>query len=98
MRRVGIAVEQLDDVFGALHERFVHRLAGDHGSHGDAAVGEALGECHQVRSNAELLGGERRAGTPEAGDDFVEYQQDAVAVADLADALQVALRRNQHAG
>ena len=48
--------------------------------------------------HAELLRGERRAGAAEAGDDLVEYQQDAVPVADLAQALQIALRRNQHAG
>jgi hypothetical protein len=34
----------------------------------------------------------------EAGDDLVEDQQDAVLGADLAQALQVALGRRQHAG
>ena len=41
---------------------------------------------------------ERRAESAEAGDDFVEDEQDAVAVADLANALEIALRRNEHAG
>ena len=36
--------------------------------------------------------------TAEAGDDLVENQQDAVLGADLAQALQVALGRRQHAG
>ena len=39
-----------------------------------------------------------RAGAAEAGDHLVEYQQDAVPVADLAQALEVAARRDQHAG
>ena len=34
---------------------------------------------------------------PEARDDFVEHQQDAVCVADLAQPLQVSLRRHEHA-
>ncbi len=41
----------------------------------------------------------QRAGAPHAAHDLVEDQQDAVAVADLADALEVALdRRNRAAG
>src|SRR5262249_39217267 len=46
----------------------------------------------------ELLRGKRRACPPETRDDFVEDQENAVFVADLADPLQIALRRNQHAG
>jgi hypothetical protein len=45
----------------------------------------------QVRRDAEGLRGEGLAGAAEAGDDLVEDQQDAVPVADLAQALQVAL-------
>ena len=40
----------------------------------------------------------RLAEAAEAGDHFVENQQDAVLRADLAQLLQIALRRNQHAG
>ena len=48
--------------------------------------------------HAEIVGGERRAEAAEAGDDLVEDQQDAVLVADLAQPLEIALRRDQHAG
>ena len=49
--------------------------------------------------DAEIVGGERRAEAAEAGDDLVEDQQDAVLVADLAQLLQIAFRRqDQHAG
>ena len=37
-------------------------------------------------------------GAPEAGDHLVEHEQDAVRVADLAQPLQIALRRHQAAG
>ena len=43
-------------------------------------------------------GGERLAQAAEAGDHLVEDEQDAVPRADLAQPLEVALRRHQHAG
>ena len=49
-------------------------------------------------SHVEFLRGERRAGAPEARDDFVEDQQDAVLVADLAQSLEITLRRQHDAG
>ena len=49
-------------------------------------------------SNAEIVGRERRAEPSEAGDHLVEDQQDAVLGADFAQLLQIALRRDQHAG
>jgi len=45
-----------------------------------------------------MRGGERRAEAAEAGDDLVEDEQDAVLVADRAQALEIALGRQQHAG
>ncbi len=98
MRRVGVAVEQLDDVLGAAHEGVVDALAHDDARHRHGAGGDALGERDHVRDDAVALGRERGAQTAEAGDDLVEDQQDAVLVADLAQALEVALRRRQHAG
>ncbi len=44
------------------------------------------------------LRGERLAGAAEAGDHLVEHEQDAVRVADLAQPLEIALRRHQAAG
>ena len=56
----------------------------------DTALKIALA-YHRVR-------GEGLAGAAESGDYFVEYQQDAVLVADLAQLLQITFRRHQHAG
>ena len=98
VRRIGVAVEQLDGCLRPLHEGVVDGLLGDDGAHRLRAVGQALGAGDQVRRHAELLRGERRAGAPEARDDFIEDQQDAVLVADLAQPLQVADRRGQNAG
>ena len=55
---------------------------------GNDAVGEALGGGDDVRRDAEIVGGERRAEAAEAGDDLVEDQQDAVLVADRASRLR----------
>ena len=98
MGGIGVAVEELDEVFRPVHEGVVDALLGHHSAHGYGAVGQALGHAHQVGSDAEGLRRKGRAGAAEAGDDLVEDQQDAVPVADLAQALQVALRRHQHAG
>ena len=92
-------MEEFDRPFGGgPDDRVVHALADRHGAHRLRAVGDALGHGHQVGGHAEALRGERLAGTAEAADHFVEHQQDAVRVADLAQPLQVALRRNQDAG
>ena len=98
MAGIGVAVEQLDRVLGAVHERIVDRLPHDHAAHRHRARGDALGERDHVGDDAVALGGEGEAEPPEAGDDFVEDQQNAVFVADRAQFLQIALGRRQHAG
>ena len=98
MRRVGIAVEQLDHVLRPLHEGVVDALARQHAAHRHGAGGDALGEGDEVGRDAVAFGGKRIAHAAEAGDHFVEDQEDAVLVADLAQPLEVALRRRQHAG
>ena len=81
MRRIGVAVEQLDDVLRAVHEGVVDAFVRDHAAHRRRAVGDALGERDHVRRHAVALGREGVAETAEAGDDLVEDQQDAVLVA-----------------
>ena len=73
-------------------------LRHDHAAHRHGARGHALGEGDHVGDDAVALGGEGVAEPAEAGDDLVEDQQDAVLVADLAQALEIALGRRQHAG
>ena len=99
MARIGVAVEELDRAFRrGAHDRVVDALADRDRAHRLRAVGDALGHRHQVGRHAEALRGERLAGAAEAADHLVEHEQDAVRVADLAQALQVALRRHQAAG
>ncbi len=95
---VRVAVEQLDRILRPFHERVVDVLAHEHCAHRDRTVGQRLRRGDHVRQHVEVLRAERRAEPAEARDDFVEDQQDAVLVADRAQPLQIALRRQQHAG
>ena len=95
---IGVAMEQLDHVIGAVHELVVDALAHQAAAHRHGARGDALGEGQDIRRDTEALRGEGMAQAPEAGDDLVENQQDAVLVADLAEPLEIALGRRQHAG
>ena len=96
MARVSIAVEELDRLLRPVHEGVVDGLAHHHPAHRHRAGRHPLGEGDHVGLNAIALGGERRAETAEPGDDLVEDEQDAVLVADLAQPLQIALRRRQN--
>src|SRR5499433_2906787 len=98
MRRVGVAVKQLDHVHGPAHERVVDPLAHDHSAHRHAPRGDALGKRDHVGDDAVALGGKGVAEPAEAGDDLVEDEQDAVLVTDRAQPRQVALGCGQHAG
>ena len=91
MAAVGVAVEQLDARLGADHQRIVHRAAGEHRAHRDRSVGQALGGSDEIGNHADQIGAE-------AGDDLVEDQQDAVPRRDLAQPLEIASGRQQHAG
>ena len=82
----------------AIDDRVVHPRARGHRAERRGRVVGALGHGQQVGRHAEVLRGERRAEPPQARDHLVEDEQDAVAVADLAQSLQIALRRDQHAG
>ncbi|MNC34869.1 hypothetical protein D3C75_833260 [compost metagenome] len=58
---------------------------------------EPLGNGDQVRGNSLLLCGEQCAGAAHTTHDLVEDQQNAVAVANLANALEIARHRNDRA-
>ena len=98
MAGIGIAVEQLDHVFRASHERFIDLLRSEDRAHRDHTAGNALGRGYEVGNDAEIIDRKRRTKTAETGDDLVEDQQYVVLGADLAQALQVTLRRDEHTG
>src|SRR2546426_11969475 len=98
MPRVRVAVKELDRaLLRRGDDRIVNALADRNRAHRLRAVGEALGHGHDVGRDAEALRRERLARAAEAADHLVEYEQDAVLVADLAYALQVALGRHKTA-
>ncbi|HET6838656.1 MAG TPA: aspartate aminotransferase family protein, partial [Bradyrhizobium sp.] len=61
------------------------------------SAAQCLGERHHVRRHAEALVGEEIAGAAHAGLHFVERQQQAVLVAQLAQRLEECVRRRAHA-
>ena len=96
--RIGVAVQELDGLCRALHQRLIDGFAHQHRAHRHHAIGQPLGGGDDVRRDAEALGGKGRADAAKRGDDFVENQQNAVAIADLAQALEIADGRHQNAG
>jgi hypothetical protein len=96
--RAGVAVHQLGQVRRALHQRVVDLARGDHAAERRRTVAHRLGEDDHVRHHAEGLRREHRAQAAEAGDDLVEDQQQAMPVADRAQAFEVTPWRHQHAG
>ena len=98
MGRISVAVEQFDDMFRPLHESLLDEAPRDHAAHRHGARGDAFGEGDHIRHDAIALRREGMAETAEAGDHFIENEQDAIFVADRAQPLQIALRGRQHAG
>ena len=72
--------------------------AEQHGADRLVAAAQPLGDGHEVGRDAFLLAGVQRAGAAHAAHHLVEDQQHAVAVANLADALEVAFGRRHGAG
>ena len=62
------------------------------------AVAKPFGQRHNVRLHTVFLVAKEAAQAAHAGLDFVQNQQDALAVAPLANSLQVVVVRDNHAG
>ena len=78
-------------------ERLHDRVSRDHGADDAVRGGEPLRGGHEVGPDVVPLGAEPGAHPAEARDHLVGAEQDAVAVADLADALEVPGRRRERA-
>ena len=79
----------------AWGEQLSDGSAGQAGADGHA-IAQAFGQGHHVRHDAFVLEGKPGAGAPDAGLDFVEHHQPAVARAVIAHGFQVAWWRHQH--
>ena len=92
--RVGEAVEELT----ALPDQHLGDTVRDHqGTEGLVTRGDGLGEGHEVGAGPEVLAAEPLAGAPEAADDLVRREEDAVAVDDALDLGPVGARRDDDA-
>ena len=80
------------------HEGVVNLLLYHHATQRLRAVGDLLGKVQDVRRHAKGLGTGPGTAAAKAGNDLVKNQQNVVRCANLAQALQVAHRRNDHAG
>ncbi len=77
----GIGVEMQQRL---VEEDLVDAARDGDGPHRDVAAGQPLGIGDDVALHAEMLGAEHLAGPPEAADDLVDDEEDAVGVADPA--------------
>ncbi|MNT02651.1 hypothetical protein D3C72_1371560 [compost metagenome] len=78
-------------------ERLEHPVAGHRGGQRQGAAGQRLGQRDDVGPDARLFEGEHGPGTPEAGEDLVKDQQQAVLVRQVAQAAQHFRVMQQHA-
>ena len=74
------------------------RVRRRHGAERRVARADALRQRHDVGAAVPVIAAQELAGAGDAAHDFVVDQQDAVAVADFADARIVAVRRHQRVG
>ncbi len=95
MRLVGVAVHE---AAGAGVDRIDDLAADQHAADRLIAAAKALRHHLQIGRDAFLLPGMHRAGAAHAAHHLVEDQQRAVAVADLAHALEIARQRGDAAG
>ena len=95
MAHIGVAVlEQAAAVGESAEDMFGHHDGADR----LIAGAQPLGEGQEIGHDFVLLAGKHGAGPAHAAHHLVEDQQDAVAVADLADPLEIARRRRHRAG
>ena len=95
MRLVGVAVHE---AAGTGVQRIDDPAVDQHAADRLVAAAETLRHHLQVRRDAFLFPGMHRAGAAHAAHHLIEDQQRAVAVADLAHALEIAGQRGDAAG
>ena len=81
----------------AVLEGVGHPLTDDDAAEGDIATVHAFGEADEVGSDVPVVDGKPLSTAPKASHDLIRNEQDAVLVAELPHASQVAGRRHQNA-
>ena len=98
MTRISIAMKEFDGVigalFGGLQHRIVNVVATNHATQWDHTIGYALGEIKHVRNHAIKIRTKIGSHAAKAGNDLIEYQQDAVLVANFAKSFEIAFGRH----
>src|SRR5439155_22340908 len=89
---VGVAGAELHVVVDLAPEGPRHPLLDQDARQWCVAAADSLAEAQQVGGDAIQVGREQVAGASEARDDFVEDEQDVVAIADCPHALEIAWR------
>ena len=93
----GMAVVGQAATEGLVGEGIRDALPHRHRSQRQVGGGQALGHGEDVRDDAPMVDGEPLAGATEAAHHLVGDHHDAVAVADLAHTLEIAVRRDEDA-
>ena len=81
-------MEKLNGVIGGtrVHHGVVNKISADHTAQGNDAIGHALGKVEHVWHHAVIVGAEVGAHAAKACNDLVKNKQDAMLVANFAQA------------
>src|SRR5581483_1270597 len=95
--RMSVVSEAVNKRAGALSNGLDHAGGGDDRAQGSIPAGQALGGDQKVRRNLPVLAGEVAAGATASRHDFIRNPEQAARIADLANALHVAIGRHRRA-
>ena len=98
MAGIGITMEEFDARASASHDGIIDVIPDRNRPHGHGGIRQPLRHGHDIGRHAQAFRAEIGAKAAKAGDDLIINQQNAMLGADIAQALQVAHRRHQHAG
>src|SRR5581483_8255376 len=89
--RMGIVGEAVNKRAGAVSNRLNHAGGGNHRAQRRISAGQALGGDKKVRRNLPVLAGEVATGATASRHDFIGNPEQSMRIADLANALHVAI-------
>ncbi len=89
---------KLNGVLGtaSVHKSVENFAGSNHRAHRNSAVGDLLGNVHDIRRNAKRFCAGSCATATKSSDHFIEYQQNIVGGTDLAQPIQIAFGRHNH--